>query len=360
MSNRDAVTIIVYAAPVAQTVQFGELTCPSGELVIIDPGELYLWSGDDAPDDALFGLGELIDLEIVGPDADAAARAFDQQPGATLYDTPVEHLDELTAEFDQLCRRRRLRAALQPLPRTSHRERVRRVAAEGGGEFPFVGVSAVGIGGVPVDRPLPVTAVRIDFGEPVGENWHSFRVAFGPAHVTGTRLLGAVAVDNARVMFADADALSAWRHEQASDGRADVAFWGLHESEAAQAFSAPWLGRAGEDGVRGWIDLPVADAYAQACAIEQWRAEHNARLMVDFRPHSDHFALMAQVRADPFGAGQVRVGGAQLVGASTGFGDGHYEVHLELDDHQQPAGVQLLFATPENLEQFAEFVEEYG
>lgn len=351
---------ILYAARVSETVRFGELTCPSGELVVIDPGELYLWSGDRPPQDALFGLGDLVDLEIVGPDADAAARAFDQQPGGTLYDIPLADIDELAAEFDQLCRNQGYRAALQPLARTSHRERVRRVVAEGGGEFPFVGMSAVAVGGVPTGRALVVTALRRDFGDPIGENWHSFRVELAPGPVAGTRLLGTVAVDNARVLFADADALSAWQHEEPSDGRADVAFWGLHETEAAQAFQAPLLGQPGEEGVHGWTDLSIDEAYARASQVEQWRAEGNFRLMVDFRPHSDHYRLMAQVRASADGLGVVSVGGAQLVGASTGFGDGLFEVHLELDEQQQPVGVQLLFATPEQLEQYADFVEEYG
>lgn len=72
------------------SVPLGEITCPSGELVLMDGGYLGLWSGAGAPDSK-----SAVDFEIVGPDAEAAARSFDRQPGRMLYDIP-EHA---VAEF---------------------------------------------------------------------------------------------------------------------------------------------------------------------------------------------------------------------------------------------------------------------
>ena len=69
-------------APAVETVQLGEITCRSGELVLMDGGYLGLWSGERSPDE----VGQTddvpaVDLEVVGPDANAAARSFDRQSG---------------------------------------------------------------------------------------------------------------------------------------------------------------------------------------------------------------------------------------------------------------------------------------
>ncbi|MCA2212826.1 hypothetical protein [Jidongwangia harbinensis] len=56
----------------------GEVTCPSGHLVITDGGYLHLWSGDEVPHDEERAV---TDLAIVGPDARAAAESFDRQTG---------------------------------------------------------------------------------------------------------------------------------------------------------------------------------------------------------------------------------------------------------------------------------------
>lgn len=70
-------------------VTLGEVTCPSGELVLMDGGYLGLWSGERAPEEQRHdGFPPAVDFEIVGVDADVAARSFDRQCGRTLYDIP--------------------------------------------------------------------------------------------------------------------------------------------------------------------------------------------------------------------------------------------------------------------------------
>lgn len=85
----------------AQETPLGEITCPSGVLTILDGGYLGSWSADRSPQDVdpeTLGLQDpqlaaeiasAVDFEVIGPDAEAAARSFNQWAGLTLYDIPA-------------------------------------------------------------------------------------------------------------------------------------------------------------------------------------------------------------------------------------------------------------------------------
>jgi len=61
-------------------VVLGEITVPSGELVLMDGGYLGLWSGHRPPEDVRpDDTPPAFDFEVVGPDAQTAARSFDRQ-----------------------------------------------------------------------------------------------------------------------------------------------------------------------------------------------------------------------------------------------------------------------------------------
>ena len=151
-------------------------------------------------------------------------------------------------------------------------------------------------------------------------------------------------------------------HERPADGRADVAFWGRGAREAVRVHGAGPLVRPGEEGVFGWTDLPLEEAGQRAIAVMRWAEEEGTdrRLRVDFRPHSDHYRLMEGIRADPSEASTVTVGGARLVGAMTGYGDGLFPVELEHDRDGIPMGVRVLFADPDHLERFADFLRRHA
>ncbi|MEU8112227.1 hypothetical protein [Micromonospora sp. NPDC048947] len=138
----------------AVEVVLGEVTCPSGHLVIMDGGYLELWSGDRVPDDE---ERPATDFAIVGPDAEAAADSFDRQTGTRLYDIPAHAVAEFTATFDEHCREHghgaSLRAFRQQFP---HRERVRHAVAAREPGFIVMGVPVLPIE-VPAGRPLRVT-----------------------------------------------------------------------------------------------------------------------------------------------------------------------------------------------------------
>ncbi|BCJ68896.1 hypothetical protein [Polymorphospora rubra] len=311
----------------AQTVLLGEITCPSGELVLVDGGYLGLWSGTRSPDDvAGHDRFPAVDFEVVGPDAEAAARSFDRQSGRTLHDIPRHATDEFTGMFADHCREHGLDATLRRFPRrVAHRDRIRRAVAEGRCDFLMSGVPGVVVGGLPVDRPLPVTATPGEWG------WRRLRIEVGTARAVRTRMLGPIGVDCARFAFADADALNAWMHDDPIDGRADIVFWGRDEAALAAELGAPATGTPGDD-VYGWLDLPVAEAHARAVALDELRNRPDGhRFAYDFRPHSHHWQVMAGVRASEHEAGTIDVGAARIMFAMTSVGDGFFPVHAELD-----------------------------
>ncbi|WP_433328451.1 hypothetical protein [Spirillospora sp. CA-294931] len=312
-------------------IRLGAVTCPSGRLVIADTGYLGLWSGDREPvageavlsrvSDAMRGsIRASADLAAVGPDAGRAARSFDRQPGTWIYDVPGHAIEQTIADFADHCAAHRLDARLTREPaRVSHRERVERCARDGG-SFLMFGVPVAAIGGLPADQEFPVV------GTARGDGWESVALAVREGETASSTLLGHIGVDAARMSLIDADALASWRHDDPIDGLADVAFWGRDVRAAAKRFKAPPLA---EEGVHGWTDLPVAEAVRRGSAIEEWKRDRG--LMVDFRPHSHHWRVMAQVRAAETASGTIEVGGSRTTCFMTGRGDGHFPVHADRD-----------------------------
>ena len=330
----------------SKRIRLGDITCPSGDLVVIDGGYLGIWSGTRSPasiDPALLGIDDpqtaddirrAVDFEIVGPDAPEVSLFLAQQhPGQSFYDVPAASANAFAEAFETLCRDTGLDATLRAAARVPHRERARRTGAGGG--FQAFGVPAVAVNGLPADRPLWVEAVAADDrdGAAAPESWwRSIEVRVSDAPVASTDMLGVVGVDLARLAFADADAISAWEHDDPIDGRADVVFWGRSQEEAAQAHDAPLLTTPGDAGTYGWADLTVDDAVGRARAVLSWAEADPARnLMVDFRPHSHHWRVMRQVRASSTSSGTVEVGGARILFAMTSRGDGVFPVHADRD-----------------------------
>ncbi|MBV1852860.1 hypothetical protein [Catellatospora tritici] len=321
-----------------ESVLLGEITSPSGELVLMDGGYLGLWSGDRSPDEVRQpDEPPTVDFEVVGPDAEAAARWFDRQSGRTRYDIPRQGAAQFVELFDGHCvehgHRAQLRAFEQRVP---HRARVRHAIAGGESDFLISGVPVVSVGGLPTDRAFPVTAVP----DP-DSGWAHLRIQVGDRPVTGTRELGRIGVDWARFVFADADALSGWIHDDPVDGLADVVFWGLHQAEVAAEFGASRTGTPGDDNF-GWLNLPIAEAYAKAVALDERRtAAPQRRFAFDFRPHSHHWQVMAGVRASEHEAATIEVGGARVMFAMTSIGDGFFPVYLDHDVAGAPVAIRI-------------------
>lgn len=209
--------------------------------------------------------------------------------------------------------------------------------------FEHDGASGVVIGNVRPGR-YPVSCLRVDDGELAGLR-QAVMVLLDESKPPIARSVevGRVVVDNARLGIIDVDALQHWNDERPVDGKADVAFWGLHEKEVAQRFNAPKLG---DDG-SGWANLPVEQAQAIARDLDALKQSGQFRFAWDFRPHTHSFYLLAQMRKFPNEAGVLQVGGMGMCGFMTTWGDGEFPVMLDLDAAGRPVRCGIAFMTPE-------------
>ena len=328
-----------------EEVELGYVTVPSGTLVITDMGYLGSWSGSRPPSsvppeitdpDLRASVVAAQDFRVVGRDAESAARAIDLQSLTFLYDIPRHGVATMLARFKETVDRHGFDARLEAEhTRVSHRERARRAAAAGGADFTVDGVWSVAIGHLPEDRPLKVVGHKHDYGTGVGERWVDVTVVVaGGLEASARRRVGQIGVDWARIILIDADALGFWVHEDALDGRADVAYWGRDVDLARVSLGGDRL----EDGTFGWKDQPAAEALVIATRAERWRSDSNRRLMVDYRPHSHHHEVMEQIRrGNEFGVGAIDIGGARAVAFHTSWGDGVFPVFREGTDRQVTA-----------------------
>jgi hypothetical protein len=324
----------------ADVEHLGEVTAPSGVVVVLDMGLMWMWSGDQQPvmaagrydPETVAAANSQADFGIVGPDAERAGVAFDHQADPLyLCDIPQHGWARFRRKFNRFVRERGLDARLVRLKeRLPHRARVARAVARGGaGGVQYQGLWAAAAGGVPAGRPLRVLGEwRTE--EPFSGRWHQVWLECRPGgHVARSEKVYDVMVDEARLLFGDADALGAWRHDEPLDGRADFVFWGSDAARAARRLRAPPL--PGTDNLFGWLDLPAAEAERRGDRAAALRERTGWRFALDYRPHSHHWEVMRQVRTSPTSSGTVEVGAARVCGFMTSWGDGLYPVFRDLD-----------------------------
>ncbi|GGK62652.1 hypothetical protein Ppa06_21040 [Planomonospora parontospora subsp. parontospora] len=301
------------------------------------------------------------DLAVVGADAEPAARSFNRQSGTWLYDIPGHGVEQLTDIFIEHCRTHGFDARLErQKPRVAHRERVEHAVRVGGSEFIMNGVPVVAIGDLPPDQEITVMATSRDYGR-IGVRWESISLKVRSTQPASTRLLGHVGVDAARLSLIDADGLGTWQHEEPIDGRADVAFWGRSVQEAVTCFGASLLANPGEDEVYGWANLAVNEAVDCAIALQEWKqAVPERTIAVDFRPHSHHWQVMAEVRAAEHEAGVIEVGGTRTMCLMTSWGDGLFPVATDHDTDGHLVQIRIMLGDPERQARLEEMHDRFS
>jgi hypothetical protein len=316
----------------------GSVSSQSGILVVLDTGYLNLWSHEARPimplgvldsEEATRRVNTFVDIEIVGPDAAKAGRLLDMSwHPLYVYDQPPEH-PELQKKFNEVVREHRLRANLRVLPdRISHRGRVDLALEQGNGagEIQFHGIWASVVAGVPISASMAVIAERSSSDNSC---WKRVSVECRPdVAATRSEKIGFVAVDYARLLIADVDALRGWQHEESLDGMADYVFWGRDAETLAKALNAPTIAR----GEFGWLNLPFRKAEEKALAVRKYRDDHSLKLADDFRPHSHHWQVMTPTRASPTESATVEMNSMDICNFMTTWGDGLFEVYREISE----------------------------
>jgi hypothetical protein len=318
-------------------IELGTVSAPSGILLIVDPGYLGLWCHDrdivfseSYGDKTAAAANSAVDLTIVGSDADEVGRLLDRQWHPTfLFDIPRAGIEAISLKVAEISAARSLDAHLEILgERVKHRRRVDLALThgKGAGEVSFHGIWSAVAGDVP-PGPLPVTGELMPVGEADEGRLRRVVVVARQTPAVRSERVGYVAVDWARLLVIDANAVGEWQHDEPLDGKADFAFWGRDAAEIAARVDASKL----EERVYGWRDLPLTEAAARASEIETLKTREQRKFATDFRPHSHHHELMEQVRGRETESGVVRLGEAVACGFMTRWGDGIFEVHRDLD-----------------------------
>jgi hypothetical protein len=332
--------------------QLGVVTTRSGVLIVIDTGYLNLWSHDQKPvmpydvldtEEATTRANSFVDLQIVGPDAERTGRLLDMSwHPLYVYDQPPDHLD-LRNRFEEILRQNRLDASLEVIAeRVPHRTRANLAIQQGNGagELQFHGIWSVAVSGVPKAQPISVLAER---SKSVKDRWHRVVVACRPQMRIGrSEKVGMVAVDYARLLIADVDALGAWQHDESSDGLADYVFWGRDADSVARAVAAPQL----ESGEYGWLNAPEEVAHERGMAVEGYRDEHSVKVAGDYRPHSDHWRAMTPTRTSETESATIELGGTKVCNLMTTWGDGLFEVHRDLSESGELVQIRIELESP--------------
>jgi len=262
------------------SVELGVVSCPSGILVILDPGYADMWSGSaeptpafDASDDAATRarIASAADYFVGGNDGAAVARMAGFQAFHFIYDLPPEGAEKIIQRIADLSSEHGLDAHLEREPRRiPHRERAQRVADLGGGDFVMQGPWVAVVGGLLGDE-MRVHAIPHDYGGHVGVRWTEVVVAAQSLKKESSALIGYIGVDYGMALLADADALSLWQH-------------------------------------------------------------------------SGHFPhLLEQLERNPNETGTVQLRGARLLGLSTSWGDGAFPVWLDRGGKGEVVAIRIVF-----------------
>lgn len=336
----------------------GEVTVPSGIVMLIDFGLMDLWTHDKPPlitndvlsPEALKSANEGADFAIEGADALEAGLLFDRQPHPLfLYDIPRHGVDDIKESFQAQIGNAGYNARLQELPqRVPPRTRVDYTIAhfKGAGEVFLHGVHIIAVSGLPKDRPLQVVGEKLAEGE-FADHWKEISLIINPdAKPVSSRKIGHVAVDMARLMFCDVDAAGKWQHEESIDGLADFVFWGKDANRLVNKFNAPQV----EGSIYGFVDQPIESIAPIAMQVQEHLELHHLVAATDFRPHSDHWRMLKSLSERATESGVIDLSGARTCGFMTSWGDGFFPVHLDLDESGTPIRIRIELATEQTLQ----------
>ncbi len=358
-----------HESKIEDPVELGYVTSPSGMLVVVDCGLLNLWAHSAAPSlpegtlddpEAEIEANNAQDLFLEGPDARAAGLAYDRGCHPLfIYDVPRKAVANLVQHFSDFAKDNSYEAVLTPLSeRISHRERIALHLASGEPKngISFHGISAAVVSGIPPTKRLRVLGRRRSVGSEFESRWHDVYLELQTdAKVVRSELRGYAAVDKARLIFADADGLGDWIHEDPIDGRADFVFWGADAELAATQANAPKL----DEQNFGWQDLEVRKVIELGTKVEALRSEKGWRFATDFRPHSHHWQAMEEIRLRETESATVVVGCSEMCVFMTSWGDGLFEVYADYDAQDRLARVRIALGTDRTLKRVQAVEERY-
>jgi hypothetical protein len=342
--------------------ELGVISVPSGKLFIVDPSYLSFWCDDRPPTmpagvlsspEATALANDSVDLEITGRDAIAVGKAFDRQWNPRfLFDIPRAGVAKGIQSVAELARARGLEAEARETPtRVTHRRRMDLALEAGGGagEVQFHGMWSAIAADLPSETPLRVLGDPLPEGHPETGRLRTITIVAREGVIATSARFAYAMVDAARLLAIDAQAVSAWRNDDAFDGKADFVFWGRDAEKVAALLSAPRIG----EGEFGWCDLPVAEAEQRAREVLREKERGQAMFATDYRPHSHMFELMKRIRSTATESGIVTIAGTTACGFATTWGDGIFDVYRDVDAEGRLLRVRIELATDDRVALFS-------
>lgn len=333
----------------------GTVTAPSGALFIVDMGMLELWCHDRPPalppglldEEGTKNANAGCDFRIDGPDAEKCGRHWDRHWHPLYhFDIPRHAIDEVRKSFSEFATKHGYDAKLTKLrAKVTHRQRISDALeyGRGMGQVFFQGLEGFVLSGIPTDTRMNVRGEMMGGRDSaIKDRWRWINLEVRPERkVASSAEAGRVFVDRARLMFADIDALGAWKHDGSTDGLVDFVFWGRDADKAAQETQAPRLPDRDGGAIYGWENLKEPEARRKAEMVWRAKEKHKWMFALDYRPHSHHWEILRQVRASETESGTIEVGGATMCGFMTSWGDGLYPVIVERDAGGEVVCVRL-------------------
>lgn len=330
--------------------ELGTVTTLSGQLIILDTGCLNLWSHDKIPvlsdgiletPEATADANSSVDLHLVGSDAEEAGKLLGMSwHPLYVYDQTPDHF-ELSRKLDEIIRLHKLDARFETIsPRIPHLQRTRFAIdyGKGAGEVQFHGIWGVAFESAPIGKPLRVVGERASDTD--STCWKRVVVQLRPElRIASSKKIGCLLVDEARLLIADLESLSAWRHEESLDGKADFVFWGKDAAQVAQQFDATQISL----DEYGWLDLLEEVAVEIGTKVEFHVRKNNLKLATDFRPHSHHWQVMKGTRSSPTQSSTIDFNGVKICNFMTTWGDGAFDVYRDLAPSGELAQVRIDF-----------------
>lgn len=321
-------------------VLIGEVSVPSGTLLIVDPGLGRFWQHDAVPRSPRQSDPELFDLEIVGPDALAAGRAYDRQfDPRYLFD--ITNPQASQKHFTDFVTAHNLRAELRVLPqRIPHLQRAQLATQIGGGAgvVHYSQLWAVAIQNLPTNRALPIYAVPMPDDSEFAGRWRTIDIIIDShAAIANSQTITGIMVEYGQLLCCDIYAFGEFRMGQSLDGLGDFVFWGPDAASIAQTFKAPQL----NESEYGWINLPLDQIHALAGQVQNHIDVNQLRAGVDYRPHCNLEKLNAQIRTTQNEVGQLTLNNAIACGFSNRWGDGIFDVICDFDPSGNVARIRI-------------------
>ena len=350
----------------------GTVTAPSGAIFVVDMGMLEVWCHDRPPlmppglldEEGTKNANEGCDFRIDGPDAEECGRHWNRHWHPLFhFDIPRRGLDEVRAAFEAFAKEHGYDAKLTKLrAKVTHRQRIADALeyGKGVGQVFFQGLEGFALSGLPTDSTMRVVGERMGGRDSdLKDRWRWVDLEVRPGRkVASSERAGQVFVDRARLMFADVDALGAWRHDEPADGLADLVFWGRDAALAAAEAKAPEVANPGGNSMFGWENLPDAEARRKGGIVWQLKQKNQWMMALDYRPHSQHWEVMRQVRASETESGTIEVGGATMCGFMTSWGDGLFPVVVERDARGEVVRVRLQLGDDDRVKLLYDVMEQ--